>query len=299
MTIIDYLYPSHYLSFPGLLWMLLVAMLVIGLCLWLIVLNVKRRATRFRPETRDLFVRDEVGSLSERFYELIFSNTAILMFVAVYFMIDYFGVGASYRQLWDTYNGVILLVFIMTSIAFTTVMDNLIIPLKNVHPGERAAMRLMGMLYMLVIFAYIKFIYKDNNYDSIIIYFLTLVIGRFVYFDASLENFNSAVKETLSNLSLLLLALLCTAMMALFGFKTGYLIRKNGVVYNLFIAHLFLLIVIFVVHRIGFLKRYGKKMQRRQNRERGQYRRAEQRCRPIPPEREASPDKDTEELIDL
>lgn len=248
-------YVQHYLQWRGVLMMLVSATAVIAASLLFILAFARKKSVRYTPDTRRAFVRDETVSQSEKFYELIFSNTSILVFVAAYFMIDYFGVGEQYRELWDKYNGIILLLFIVVSIVFTSFMDNLIIPLKNVHRGERSSMRLMGMLYMLIVFAYIKFIYEDSNYDSIIIYFLTLVIGRFVYFDATIESFGNAMKETFSNLPLLALALICTAMLAWVGFGTGYLLKLNGVVFNLFIAHVYLLLVIFIVHRSRLLQK--------------------------------------------
>ncbi len=251
---VSYLKP-HYIGM-----MLVIAMAVVGGSIAVIIAGAKKRSVRFTPETRAYFVHDEVMSVSERFYELLFSSTAILLFVSVYFLIDYFGVGMSMRGIWNEYNGLILLAFILGSVIFTSMIDNLIIPLTHVHPGERATMRLMGMVYMLIIFAYIKFIYKDNNYDSIIMYFLTLVIGRFVYFDASLQSFSDAMKETYENISLLVLTLICSGVMAFAGFRSGYLLPKNGVVMDLFVAHLFLLLAIFIFDRIGIVKRVGKKL---------------------------------------
>lgn len=244
----------HYFSWYGIIGMFAVAAVAVSISLWLIRAAAGVFSRRVRREKRVDYLRDETNSLAERFYELTFSNTAILLFVSIYFMIDYFGAGASFRGIWETYNGIILLGFILASVLLTSFLDNFLIPLDNVRPGERASMRLMGMLYMLIIFAYIKYIYKDNNYDTIIIYFLTLVIGRFVYFDASLESFGSAMAESLRNLPLLLLTLLCTAAISLFGWGTGYLYRANGVVFNLFLAHLYLLAVIFIIHRIHRLR---------------------------------------------
>lgn len=251
----DYL--KHYTTWYKVLGMLLIAAAAIGLCLWIILLTSRKKTLRYTKETRQAFQKDSVRSLSERFYELIFSNTSVLLFVSLYFMVDYFGIGYRYKEIWAKYNGIILLVFLMASILLISFIDNLIIPLNYVHPGDRAAMRLMGMLYMLVVFAYIKYIYQDSNYDNIIMYFLTMAIGRFVYLDASLESFRDAMKDTIRNLPLLLLGLLCTVIVSLFGWGTDYLIRVNGVVFNLFIAHLYLLLAIFIIHRI-FAMRHPK-----------------------------------------
>lgn len=244
---------EHYLNLPGILIMLAAAAAAVVVSVGILYLYVRSKWKTDLEHAEDPGGSWEyhLVSLVERFYELIFSSTFILLFAGVYFTIDYFGVGGPLRKFWDSYSGILLLVFILTSVILTSVFDNRIIPLNIMQPGERASMRLIGMLYMLIIFAYIKFIYEDDNYDTVILYFLTLVIGRFVYFDASLENFRHAVSEAAENLPLLVLALLCTAVLALSGFRSGYLLTANGVVMNLFFAQLFLLVVIFLLHRFG------------------------------------------------
>lgn len=251
-------YLMHYLDLRGLILMLLVASCAIGASLVLIYLRTVRLSKRYTPDTRGAFIRDEFASLSERFYELIFSSTSILLFVGIYFTIDYFGIAASYRNIWAKYSSFLLLGFILASVILNSFIDSKVVPLVNVRPGERSAMRLLGMIYMLFIFVYIKFIYQDDNYDTIILYFLTLVIGRFVYFDTSLESFSKAMQDALRNTPLLILALLCTGIMAFCGFHAGYLMKANGVVLSLFIAHLFLVTVITVVYRSGMLNGVGK-----------------------------------------
>ncbi len=248
MNLLSYL--NHYQQPAGILLMLLVAAAAIGICLLVIRVTVGIRSQKYTKDTRGMFVEDKFLNLAELFYELIFSATSILLFVAIYFLIDYFGVGIKTGGIWEKYNAFILLAFILSSVMLNSFIDNHIIPLNHMKQGERAAMRLIGMLYMLIVFAYIKFIYQDNNYDSIILYFLTLVIGRFVYFDASLESFHHAVTEALSGLPLLVMALSCSGIMAFAGFSANYLITETGVIFNLFIGHLYLLVIIFVIHNV-------------------------------------------------
>ena len=66
------------------------------------------------------------------------------------------------------------------------------------------------------------------------------------------------MQDALRNTPLLILALLCTGIMAFCGFHAGYLMKANGVVLSLFIAHLFLVTVITVVYRTGMLNGVGK-----------------------------------------
>lgn len=255
-----------YLLQPGKLFMmLLMAAVCIAAAIGIILVAARVMSNKYSQATKQTFLIDETISLTERFYELIFSSTFILMFVAIYFAIDYFGFGTTDKAVWSKYNGIILLLFILGSVILNSFVDNKIIPLNHIRPGERASMRLLGMIYMLVIFAYIKFFYVDSNYDNIIMYFITLVIGRFVYFDASLESFQEAMNGVKDNLPILLLALMCTSIMAAFGFNTHYLQEQYGVVFNLFYAHIFLLVVIFIVHKTELANHFVQKTAKSKN----------------------------------
>ena len=86
----------------------------------------------------------------------------------------------AHRDGVDKYNGVILLFFILASVLLISLVDTHIIPMEHVRPGERATMRLLGIFYMMAIFIWIKYVYNDANYDTIIMYFVTLIIGRFI-----------------------------------------------------------------------------------------------------------------------
>ena len=54
----------------------------------------------------------------------------------------------------------------------------------------------------------------------------------------------------MSSLPLLAMALVSTAVMALVGFSTGYLVTPNGVIFNLFIAQLYLLVIMSIVYKV-------------------------------------------------
>ncbi len=133
--------------------------------------------------------------------------------------------GAFCCLAWSKYGSLLLLGMILLSVLLNSFLDQVIIPLSYIKPRERAAIRLIGMFYMIIIFVYIKFIYEDDNYDTIIMYFLGLIIGRFIYFDATLDGFVSAVSDAAASL-------------------------PNGVVMSLMIAQLFMTVVIFFARKI-------------------------------------------------
>ncbi len=252
-----YLYPAQ--AVPMLLITLLCVGIVVGAifgaCKYMSVQQQKKTANRvYSPSDNSYFLQlhrnfflEKFLSLTERFFEMIFSCTFIMLFVAVYFYFDYFQRGKT-NSLWNNYNGLLLLLFILIAVLLTNLLDSKVIPLAYVEPGQIGNMRLLGMFYILIVFAVIKFRNGNNNYDDIIMYFVTLVIGRFIGFDATAKGFKEDMIKSMYNLPILGLALLCTGIMALYGFRSGYLIYDNGVVMNLFLANLMLILVIYIVH---------------------------------------------------
>ncbi len=115
------------------------------------------------------------------------------------------------------------------------------------------------MLYVILIFAYIKFIYENDNYDGFIMYFLGLMIGRFIYFDASFRDGIKTLLDALKNFPLLILGLAYTGFMAYTGFTSGYLLVGNGVLVSTFIAHIFMIVAIFIIHHSHFMYIFARK----------------------------------------
>lgn len=240
MSFIEYI--EHYTEMPGLLYMFLVSMFVL-LVIHIIVLLVTKS------------MGDDFHLNMEKYYEMIISSTSMLFFIGVYFLIEhrYFDLGEEIYEVWEKYNDFLLLLALFIAIFFINFVDRLIIPLKLLYREEKATLRLLSMIYMLFIFAYIKFIYKNDNYDSIIVYFIIMIIGRFVYFDATFADFIKLMRNLFLETPMLLLGLSTTAIMAWYGFSTEYLLKMNGVVLSLWIAHIFLVVEISVIHL--FLRR--------------------------------------------
>ena len=192
----------------------------------------------------------DYGLLIEKYYELIISITSMLFFIGMFFLVEhrYFDVSEEFYSIWEKYDDFLLLVALFISIFFINFVDTFIIRLRLLYREEKATLRMMAMIYMLLIFAYIKFIYKNDNYDSIIVYFIIMVVGRFIYFDASFTDFLKAMKNLFLETPMLLLGLITTAVVAWYGFSTEYLLKSNGVVLSLWIAHVFIVIQIAIIH---------------------------------------------------
>lgn len=250
MYLTDYI--RHYLSFPGLLFFLLVSLAVVILIHVILLIAAKNKALHYRQSDRVFAMTDLFNRYTERYYELMLSASSTLFFTGIFFLIDfdYFSASARTWAFWENYRDFILLSFIIVSIILISIVDHFFIPLRIIEKEEKSTLRMAGMLYMLIIFAYIKFIYLDDNYDAILFYFITMIIGRFVYFDASFKDFCISMKELVSQFPILLLVLLSTALLALYGFKSGYLLTSNGVVVSMFLAHFFVILEIFLITRV-------------------------------------------------
>ncbi len=239
-------YVKHYFQMPQFITFLILAILLMAVVFGVFYLYAKKTN---KVEEK---LEHEFYYLSERFYELIFSGGSIIGFMAVYYLINRFLTSGSFKTIWDDYKDYLLLVFMVISILINSFLDHVVIRVKHLDEDALASIRLTGMLYMIIIFCYIKFIYEDNNYDMFIAYFLTLMIGRFVYFDASFVDFLKCIKRAAANIPMMFMALVYLGVMCLYGYSNDYLLKHNGVITNIFFTHLFMIVAMFVTHFIAY-----------------------------------------------
>jgi len=245
----DY-YISHYFQMPECLYFFLLALGVLFVLFVILYIYTVIGGIKYHGMKRHEYIRIEWHILVERYYEMVFSGTSILFFMDVYYLIDRFVVVEPYRSFWEKYDDFLLLLLILMSCMFNSFLDRVFVRLKFVTRDEKSSGRLTGMVYMILIFCYIKFIYENNNYDMLITYFITLMVGRFAYFDSTIHDFVKAMQGVFKNIGLLIFLLIYTSIMSYFGFSTDYLLTHNGVITNIFITHLFMCVAIFVLFHI-------------------------------------------------
>lgn len=155
---------------------------------------------------------------------------------------------------WEKYQDVVLLVFIVLSVFLTSWLDVVLVKLTHLEPDQKASVRLISVFYIVLILLYIRFIYEDTNYDGLILYFLTLTVGRFLYFDFTVKSFLETMRGVLENLPLLVIMSAYSGFVCWYGFHVGFLLKSNGVILSTFLAHLFMDCSIFLLHKTGILK---------------------------------------------
>ena len=280
-------YVKHYFTLPDCIIFLVLTLVLLAVVYAVFYIYSKGRFNNSRKMQHEFF------SLTERFYELIFSGGSIIGFMAAYYLINRFVTSGEFYKFWSDYKDYLLLVFMIISILVNTFLDHVLVHLKRLDRDEMASIRLTGMLYMILIFCYIKFIYEDNNYDMFIAYFLTLMIGRFVYFDASFKDFLHCIKQAAANIPIMIMGLTYLGILCLYGYSTSYLLKHNGVITNIFFCHLYIVVAIFVLHFIPEI--YFKKKEK----ERGNRPKKKKRPKPSDVDEDVELEEIDIEILDL
>ena len=254
-------YVSHYFDFKNIGIFLLVSLIGLIAVLAIVLITAKLQVHRrlnyegldecnVAEITRRHRFR-EIGMI-ESFYEMTFSSTLVLLFLSLYYIIDARIPQAFFY--WSKYQDFILLLFLILSVFFTGWLDRFLVPLEYLPPDQKSSVRLVSSFYIILILMYIKFIYDDSNYDALILYFVSLAIGRFVYFDFTVEDFISTISKLLKNLYLLILMGCYSGFVCWFGFHVGFLLTSNGVIVSTLLAHLFMDASIFVLDRTRLIR---------------------------------------------
>ena len=254
-------YVTHYFNFEYIGIYLLVSLIGLAVVIG-IVLAVAKLKTRQRLQDNSLSHKairrinrhhqERKRSIIESFFEMVFASTSVLIFLSLYYIIDERIPGVSIY--WQKYQDIILLLFLCFSVILNGWLDIVFVPLEEIDSNQKASIRLVSSFYIILILLYIKFIYNDDNYDSLMMYFITLAVGRFIYFDFTMDDFLSTLHGFWEELPLLILMASYSGFVCWFGFHTGFLLTSNGVIVSTLLAHLFMVCSIFILDKTRVLR---------------------------------------------
>lgn len=254
-------YVTHYFNAQNAGGFLIVSL--IGLIIVLAIVLIAAKLQKYykinakNPTTQELAQINEthktkVLSRIESFYEMVFSSTSVLIFLSLYYVLDERIPQAALY--WHKYQDILLLAFLVCSVFLTFWFDRIFVHLKVISSKQKASVRLISAFYIILILLYIKFIYNDSNYDSLIFYFVMLAIGRFVYFDSTIEDIKDSLSGVMQNFPLLVLMGIYSGFICWYGFYTDFLLTSNGVIISTLLAHLFMDASIFVLNKTRIVK---------------------------------------------
>ncbi len=194
----------------------------------------------------------------QRFYELIISATSVMSFACAYVVLNHVfsvyegttdeGAMGVFLNIWGNWKDFALLLLICLSCVLNTFLDKLIIPLKGISREQISVIRMLGMFYAIIVIAFLDIIGDVSEYSPVMMYYLGLMVGRFVYFDATFKDFLKAMKNMFFSAPVLIMGLVLSGLLCYLGFKVGFFLEKNYYIVGVFYTHLFLLASVFVLH---------------------------------------------------
>ena len=250
---------------------LLISMTGIIICILFIIGGVKISTSSMKKDLRKQEFYDRSLNRVQRFYEMIIAGTSVMSFSCAYVIINHINKliesGASTDSavllklidLWTNGRDFILLLLICLSCVLNSLLDRLIIPLKKTDKEEKACVRMLAMFYVIFILMYLTYLGDESEYNPVMIYYLGLMVGRFVYFDASFMDFLGALKNLWKNIYLLILGLTLTGILCYVGFGMGYLLERNYYIVGAFYTHLFMVLCVFILHHSLILHLFIRK----------------------------------------
>ena len=230
-----------------------------AVCILLILAKTVLSTAAAPKDQKKILYYRQAHNRIEKFYEMIIAGSSVMSFSCAYVIISHiYGLvqsgqgnpGPVLEVLIDAWEGgrdFVLLLLICLSCVMNSILDKFIIPLRRISKEEQATIRMLAMFYVIIILLYLNRIGDESEYNPVMMYYLGLMVGRFVYFDASFGDFISALKNMFKNLELLILGLALTGILCFAGFNKGYLLERNYYIVGAFYVHLFMLAVIFVL----------------------------------------------------
>ncbi len=234
-------------------------------CAALIMIFTRLSLSGMPKDERDRLTFRRSRDRVQRLYEMIMAGTSVMSFSCAYVIINHVygllqsGAGTPGPLLkvlmdaWSNGRDFVLLLLICLSCVLNSILDKVFIRIKAVPKSEKATIRMLGMFYVIIILVILNHVGDESEYNPVMMYYLGLMVGRFVYFDASFGDFVDAVKAMLKDFYLLLMGLLLTGLLCWFGFNAGYLLERNYYIVGVFYTHLFMLAAAFVLHHSHLL----------------------------------------------
>lgn len=240
---------------------LLITFLMLTVAMLIIAGIEKIFVKELNKEDQDIEFKDRFTDQTQRLFEMIISGTSVLLFSCSYVVINHIytlvTTGAARAgsrpirllvEAWAEGKDFFLLLLIVMSCIVNSILDKFLIPLNRLSKDEKATMRMLGMFYVIIILIYLNYIGDESQYSPVMIYYFGLMIGRFVYFDASFMDFLSALKNVFFNLPFLMLNLTLTGLLCFIGFKLEFFLERNYYIVGVFYVHLFMICCIFVIY---------------------------------------------------
>lgn len=184
--------------------------------------------------------------VAQAVFEVLISNTCIVVMMWVYYWIT------EKLYFMSKFFNILLLILIVVAVIANNIIDNKM-EQDMLTKSDKATIRLISSLSIANIFVYIKFKFETSQYDELIMCYIGLILGRFIYLDTTWEQVKISFQSFIKYIIPLVIAMAFTYIVSFYGFKYR-VITSNNILVSLACIHFCMILCIHYAKRIV----YGK-----------------------------------------
>ena len=237
--------------FPWIFTSSIILLVILGLMFLIIRIYYQNKAhSMIEANSKSLNIEEMASKIANKPYEIsqvifeiIISNTSITVIMYFYFHLEKF-------TLISDYFNILMLVLIAIAVLVNNIIDNKF-EQDILSKGDKATIRLISSISIMVVFLYVKMKFETNQYDQLIICYLGLALGRFIYFDTTLSQLIKSLGDLIKYIPPLTIALFFTYMVGLYGVKYQ-IIKQSNILLGLVCVHFCMLFCVHFAKRIVY-----------------------------------------------
>lgn len=231
-------------------WIFISMLIVIGFYV-VVIITIRIYYIKFNKKWKSMPVEEAAKILKlqpemvlQKILEIIITDTCILGTCFVY---------TWYTQtfpFWSDYNTIVLLGLIIIAIMCNNRVDKKIgNSFGKYNEKDVASLRLLSSIVILIMIIWFSVFYKSEIFKQLSVFILGLILGRFIFFDTTIQDFYKTVIGIIRNMAYAIIALLIT--MIIMGIGIAYeVIDAENFLLSILGGHIFLLVVINVTREI-------------------------------------------------
>lgn len=180
--------------------------------------------------------------MMQAFFEVLISNACIIVTIYIFYW------ATSVSVFLESYSNYLLLILIVLSVIANNIIDKKI-GQEMLSIEDKASIRLMSSLSIVLIFGFIKIKFSSSDYDELILCYVGLVLGRFVYFDSTWNQFKVSILSFFRHVIPFSVAMFFTYIVSYFGFHYG-IITQTNILASLVWIHICIVFSVHLAQRI-------------------------------------------------
>lgn len=179
--------------------------------------------------------------LSQMVFEMVISNACIIMMVCLYHWI------AKKVLFLQEYLNIVMLILILFAIVVNKVVDYLLE--QDMLSGEDISnIRLLSSCSIICIFMLLRYFYHTDEYNELLISYVCLVLGRFIFFDSTWKQIEKVVKELKRYVIALLIEVALMCIIGWIGIKLNVITERSALV-SVLVLHVVMIVCIKIAKK--------------------------------------------------